>query len=385
MFKSITLTPYLGLMALFINGCGQDYEFIPDNPNVHPGDVTDCKFTRVGDSAFYAYDCNPVFSTTGEDWAGTIKSTAFTVTEVMGHPFYQMWYAGLPSESDSGDFGLGYAISPDGTDWDANGQNPLLEEPGGGAWDGSMMDAMQVVWDPTTEQYVMLYQGYNLDNFPTTWGLGAATSPDGLDWTRLPYNPVVDFTNAGIDDPSWCWPLGLTLGQVAGYTGYVAGSDDFSQKCEVFPINAPDVTSWTPSQNKVYSAGPNGSFDDEGFVSLAIAELDGVHYMFYAGFSGWIDFGTYRTTDNHNLGWATSTDGKNWTRGLIPEARTVSGQDSGAGPIQLREVNTGLVTAVAAHRVDDRIHLWVTDDWDGNQAVGYYLFDPISAAEEDAE
>jgi hypothetical protein len=242
-----------------------------------------------------------------------------------------------------------------------------------------------VVWDPSTDQYIMLYQGYNLGNNPTTWGLGVATSPDGREWSLLPNNPVVDFTSAGVNDPSWCWPLGLTLGQVAGYTGYVAGSDAFTQKCEVYPINASNVSNWNPSQNKVYAAGPNGSFDDEGFVSVAVAELNEVHYMFYAGFSGWIEQGNYRSTDNHNLGWATSTDGKNWTRGLISSAQTVAGQNPSAGPIQLRDLNTGLVTAVAAHRVDDRIHLWVTDDWDGVQAVGYYLFDPVRAAAQDAE
>ena len=375
----------LPLCTAFLASCAQDYEFVPNNPNVFPGDVTDCDFTRVGDSSFFAYDCNPVFSTTGEDWAYSIKSTAFLVTEVMGHPFYQMWYAGIPDGNGGDNFGMGYAISPDGTEWDSNAGNPLLDPPGSTSWDHSMMDAMQVVWDPNTDQYVMIYQGYNLDNTPSTWGLGVATSTDGLEWTRLPYNPVVDFAGGDFNDPSWCWPLGLTLGQVAGYTGYVAGSKDFSQKCEIFPINASDVTNWTPSTNPVYSAGPNGSFDDEGFVSVAIAELDGVQYMFYAGFSDWEEFGTYRTTQNHSLGWATSLDGKNWSRGLVSEARTVAGDNTSAGPLRLRDSETGSVSAVAAHRVDDRIHLWVTDEWDGVQAVGYYLFDPKLAAELDAE
>lgn len=375
----------LPLCTTFLASCAQDYEFIPDNPNVFPGDVTSCEFDRVGDTSFFAYRCNPVFSTTGEDWATSIKSTAFFVTEVMGHPFYQMWYAGIADSAEANSFGMGYAVSPDGTEWDSNSGNPVLDPPGSSAWDYSMMDAMQVVWDPTTDQYVMIYQGYNLENTPSTWGLGVATSNDGLDWTRLPYNPVVNFASDDFDEPSWCWPLGLTLGQVAGYTGYVAGSKDFSQKCEIFPINASDVTNWTPSTNPIYEAGTNGSFDDEGFVSVAIAELDGIEYMFYVGFSDWEDLGAYRTTQNHRLGWATSTNGKDWTRGLVPEARTVSGDNTSAGPLQLRETETGSISAVAAHRVDDRIHLWVTDEWEGVQAVGYYLFDPKLAAEMDAE
>ena len=107
--------------------------------------------------------------------------------------------------------------------------------------------------------------------------------------------------------------------------------------------------------------------------------------MFYVGFSGWEQYDGYATTLDHRLGWATSLDGKTWTRGLIPEAQTVAGQDSSAGPLRLRDVETGEAASIAAHRVDDRIHLWITDEWDGTQGVGYYLFDPIRAANEDQQ
>jgi len=174
--------------------------------------------------------------------------------------------------------------------------------------------------------------------------------------------------------------LGLTLGEVAGFTGYVAGSEGTTDKCEVFPINASDVTNWTPGANKIYSAGPNGAFDDEGVASLAIAQLDGIYYMFYVGFADWEDHITYRTTVDHQLGVATSLDGRNWTRGFIPEAQ-IDGTPTSAGPLNLRPVTTGYISAVAAHRVDDRIHLWITDEWDGVQAVGYFLFDPNHTSE----
>ena len=149
------------MLALLI-ACQQDYNVVAQPPEVDPADITECGFTQVGDTDFYRYDCNPVFSTTGEGWAPTIGSTAFAVTEVVGHPFYQIWYQGIPGEQAQGDYGLGYAVSADGTSWDSYPENPLLSEPADESFDADGMDAMQVVWDPQTEQYVMLYQGYNL-------------------------------------------------------------------------------------------------------------------------------------------------------------------------------------------------------------------------------
>jgi hypothetical protein len=36
----------------------------------------------------------------------------------------------------------------------------------------------------------------------------------------------------------------------------------------------------------------------------------------------------------------------------------------------------GAVGAIAAVTVGSRIHLWITDDYDGAQGVGYFLYDP---------
>ena len=115
---------------LLLAACSTDYELKPGPVDVNPGDVTACGFTRVEDSAFYRYDCNPVFSVaaTGDSWAGDIGSVAFAVTEVLDHPFYQAWYVGAPSASVYGDYGIGYAVSPNGADWESHPANPLLEE-----------------------------------------------------------------------------------------------------------------------------------------------------------------------------------------------------------------------------------------------------------------
>lgn len=354
------------LAFLLLVACEQDYEVVPKAPDVNPGDITECGFTRVEDTAFYRYDCNPVFSTTGEEWADTIRGTTFLVSEVLGHPFYQMWYTGV-SEGAGEAFGLGYAVSPDGTNWTPHKENPLLEEPEDrNAWDADAMDGMAVVWDPEAERYVNLYQGYNLEG-TTPWGLGVATSPDGVEWKRIDANPVVNLQEGIGRVAQWCWPLGLTLGDVTGYTGYVAGATATSG-CEVYRINGRDVSHWEPDSDLVFGAGERGAWDDEGFISLAIATLKGTKYAFYVGFSDWENHGSYRSALYPFLGMAVIEDGV-WRR------------EGGIIPINMTE--EGAVTAVAARTVGSRIHLWVTDEYDGVSAVGYFLFDPEAAAAED--
>ena len=362
LLRSSCVLSLLGLAA-----CEQEYEVIPKPVDVNPGDITECGFTRVEDTKFYRYDCNPVFSTTGEDWADTIRGTTFLVTEVLDHPFYQLWYTGVADASADG-FSLGYAVSPDGTEWTPNEANPLLDEPEDrAAWDADAMDGMQVVWDPATSQYVMLYQGYNLDG-DTDWGLGVAISPDGLDWKRIGSNPVFNLS-VPVEGVYYCWPLGLTLGEVAGYTGYVAGAGS-SGHCEVYRINASSVNNWQPDADVVFPAGERGTWDDEGYASIAIAELEeeGRH-MFYVGFDDWEDHSTYRSAMHPFLGMATMEDGE-WVRE--------------PSPIPINMTEDGAVSAVAARTVGTRIHLWVTDDYDGISAVGYFLYDPEAAALEDS-
>lgn len=349
------------LLPLF--ACNQDYDVIGKPVEVDPGDVTECGFTQVEDTDFYEYDCNPVFSTTGEGWAASIDSTAFAVTEVMDHPFYQLWYTGVPDDGDMGEYGLGYAVSPQGTDWTPHEDNPLLEEPDDDEWDYSSMDAMHVVWDPEERSYLMVYQGLNEDL--QNLDMGVATSPDGVDWERSDDNPVLDLMEHVDGVSGWCWPLGLSLGEVAGYTGYIAGNSGRNDACEVYRINASDETHWETDDEVQLEAGDAGEFDDEGFVSIAVAELDGERYMFYAGFGDWLQNGNYQMSNEHFLGYAIRDDGE-WEK-----------QD---GPVPVNQTDDGMVTAVAASTVGDRIHLWITDlyeiDGEEQSAVGYYLFDP---------
>ena len=301
-----------------------------------------------------------MFTTTGESWAPFVGHTAFHVTQVLGHPFYQLWYVGVLQNSEFGGYGFGYAVSDVGTEWESSPSNPLFDNPTQNEWDQDAMDAMQVIWDADTRQYVMLYQGINLAQ--NSWGMGVATSPDGLGWDFLPSNPVIDLTQPQGGVVGYCWPLGLSKHPVEGFSGYLAGYLTPDGPCEAFRINGINVGTWQATDSQVLPAGQWGDFDDQGFVSLATAKLEETHYMFYAGFGDWEIQAGYKSTRNHFLGMATSSDGISWSK---------TGE-----VIPVHMTSEGMVTSVAAHTVGDRIHLWITDEYDGSTGVGYFLYDP---------
>jgi hypothetical protein len=187
----------------------------------------------------------------------------------------------------------------------------------------------------------------------------------------LPNNPVLDLTSSVGDVQAWCWPLGISLGRTEGFTGYIAGMRAGSTSCELYAIEGSNAGSWTPINDRVLGAGSAGDWDDEGFLSVSTAELGGLHHMFYVGFGRWKNMGSYLQTQEQFLGMATSTDGETWTRE--------------SGPLPITETDVGAIGSVAALTVGERIHLWVTDEYDDVSGVGLFLYDPDRAQSDDGE
>jgi hypothetical protein len=366
------------IVVAALAACKQDFELIGEPPDVDPGDVTECGFTRIEGTDFSRYDCNPVFESTGEDWSGQVGSIGFHATDVVGHPFYQMWYTA--EGTDGSNYKMGYAVSGDGTNWDTHTGNPLLSSQTG-AWDEDIMDGLQVVWDPTGRQYVMTYQGAKLgdpnDPFDAgIWGMGVATSGDGVTWAKHPANPVIDFNDPFVSAThQMCWPMALSAGAGGGFVSYVAASDPLGglfgdPRCDIYAATG-SLSDWTISSVPALAGG--SSYDAAGYTSASVAELDGVQYMFFIGFETWTPAGgNVITATGSNVGLATSTNGTTWVKS--PE-----------NPLPLKfEVPGEEVRAIRAQTVGTRIHLWISDYYEdiGEHAVGYFLFEPGSAAAE---
>ncbi|MCB9673616.1 MAG: hypothetical protein H6737_00785 [Alphaproteobacteria bacterium] len=357
----------LAPLALLLVSCTQDYTIGAQPVQVNPEDVTECGFTEVAfdgtqASLFRRYDCNPVFTDSGEAWAGGVRSTGFHAEVVLGHPFYQMWYTA--DEPSSGSYGLGYAISADGTNWEPQPANPLLTQ-APPTWRASSMDGVTVVWDSDAMQYVLAYQGLNLNTGDN--GLGFMTSDDGQSWVALNADrPVFDLT-VPVNGVRYCWPLALTHTPGEGLRGYIAGGPDQSGVCQVYTIAGSDVNNLAPNNSPVLTAGD--TYDAGGMAAAAVVKLEDTYYMFYTGIKEYVPVpGTnFVAANNTTLNVATSVDGINWVKSPDNPIRDIGVTNQ-----------PSKILGIAAQVVGPRVHLWIDDYYPqlDRRATGYFLYEP---------
>jgi predicted GH43/DUF377 family glycosyl hydrolase len=95
---------------------------------------------------------------------------------------YHLWYTGQTRDRSW----IGYATSPDGVHWRRMSDRPVLSaEPG---WEKEIaVMCPHVLWDDQARLYRMWYSAGE-QHEPNA--IGCATSPDGLQWTRHPANPI---------------------------------------------------------------------------------------------------------------------------------------------------------------------------------------------------
>jgi hypothetical protein len=356
---------------LLLAACASDYQVSSGPVDVNPNDVTECPFSPISGTQFSRYDCNPVFAGTvggeREDWiaAGSgVGSVGFHAEEVLGHPFYQMWYA---TSLRGGGTGLGYAVSGDGVNWTPHPDNPVYESPTSG-WNRDSMAAVSVVWDSTDDRYVLQYQGVNYETQGN--GLGMLQSTDGISWDELNFgDPILELSEE-VGGVRYCWPLSLQHAPGDGFLGYIGGTNGGAsdQKCEVFGYGGEELSAIDPGRQPVLPAGP-GREDQMGVASAAVVKFEDTWYMFYVGFRDWqpIPGTSFITPLDTTLNMATSSDGINWDKSPDNPFLAISNV---TGPSVLGNV--------AAQVVGSRIHLWIDDEYAsvGGSAVGYFLYEP---------
>ncbi len=98
---------------------------------------------------------------------------------------YKMWYAGKTSVS-WGPVAL-YATSTDGMNWVPYSSPVLSPSYNPSVWDSSGVVNPTVYFDGST--YWMWYTGWGGN--PSIYGIGYATSKDGISWTKGSDNPIV--------------------------------------------------------------------------------------------------------------------------------------------------------------------------------------------------
>ena len=222
-----------------------------------------------------------------------------------------MWYTG---DSGSSPARIGLATSTDGVNWQKSAGNPVLSP--NQNWETEGIVVGSVIHDGTF--FRMWYAGYD-----SSWvaRIGYASSPDGITWTKLGSNPILDVGASGSwDDGDVRGPAVIREG--VAYHMWYEGNDGMTSR--IGHATSSDGVSWTKDPaNPVLDVGQTGHWDWLDVYSPHVIVVGGQYVLWYSGETlplAW------------QMGYALSSDGSQWTRGemVVPEGSSGAFDDNSA-------------------------------------------------------
>jgi predicted GH43/DUF377 family glycosyl hydrolase len=202
---------------------------------------------------------------------------------------YHMWYSG---RSQDANFRIGYASSSDSVHWTKRAE-PVLTPGPTGSWDAATVSHCTVLKEGSV--YMMWYRGFGLEG----GGIGLATSSDGIAWSKHPNNPVM--TPSKIDEKGLVYPWVI---RVATEFKMWYSCRSATGPLKICLATSPDGVTWT-KVSAVFAPSTTGW--DAGAPYAPNVLFDGNAYgMWYSGCD--------KNGDKCQIGFATSKDGKSWTR-----------------------------------------------------------------------
>jgi len=224
---------------------------------------------------------------------------------------YRMWHVELTNIPGAA-YRICTAISPDGVQWYTYAKNPVFNGGPSNALD-TQPRAPRVIYDGS--QYKMYYLFQSGDFY----GVGLATSADGLTWHRYPDSTT---TNPSLFTAitAWCdvsfdsakYTMWFSRGWPDSTGGTVSG---------IGRATSADGLHWTEyAGNPVFTA-VKGSWDSTIAGVPAVVRASGTYYMYYIGSGDLVTF---------SVGLATSPDGIHWTRAASKPVMSPQGSWEGS-------------------------------------------------------
>ncbi|MCU0435609.1 MAG: T9SS type A sorting domain-containing protein [Bacteroidia bacterium] len=204
-----------------------------------------------------------------------------------------------------------YATSVDGINWIKYSGNPVLDVSYTGGWDSLGIETPSVIIDstaPPAERYKMWYAGAYFNSY--RYDIGYAYSSDGINWTKYP-NPVLqvgmpaEWDNGFLEGPSVIKEGGIYKMWYCGYDA-IGDGNGTDGKANIGYATSPDGITWTKSSsNPIITTGIN-TWDSIYVQDPHVMKQGNLYYMWYGGGAD-PSFG-------QQVGFATSSDGINWTK-----------------------------------------------------------------------
>lgn len=181
--------------------------------------------------------------------------------------------------------------------WDKYTGNPVLLDGEAGEWDNHSAFIPRVIYHNNI--YKMYYTGRQNDYYQ----IGYATSEDGINWTKDPGNPIIPLGTEGAWDRNRAATQILLINDTLHmwYQCWTPGNDNYS----IGHGYSVDGLNWCLCSGPVLERGGGGVWD-EAFVQGATVLYDGhLYHMWYGGSTN---------EEETMIGYATSSDGINWTK-----------------------------------------------------------------------
>ena len=243
--------------------------------------------TSSNGTTWSKYGSNPVLTPSVSGWDSTHVNYCWVIKDVAT---YKMWYTGTDNADEEQDCQIGYATSGNGTTWTKDAGNPVLSKGGANDWDADFTGWLTVIIDGGT--YKMWYAGYNDSGGYS--GIGYATSPNGISWTK--YNDLSTTSNpyansdpviksgppGGWDDEEIGDPTVVKEGSV--YRIWFFGEGDPGPAERIGYAYSLDGINWRKYDgNPVIMEGSSGKFDEKNVWGPMVLKDENTYKMWYVG------------------------------------------------------------------------------------------------------
>lgn len=256
---------------------------------------------------FVVYDGNPVLSI-GEP--GSWDSGAvFNAQVVLHQGQYHMFYNG--ADAEEGRVAIGHAASDDGRLFTKDSSNPILEGDERGFDAIQVSDGVALVEDGT---WVLYYNASAGPGPGRAIGRATAASPTGP-WSRR-MEPVLRSGEFGAWDGGFITSQSVIRTEEGYVMYYIGGPGQAGQPARIGRAMSPDGLIWTKyddpdtveppfaESDPVLQTGPSDSWDSQSIWGCSVLRTGDGWEMFYAA----------SRANVVQVGYATSTDGIEWTR-----------------------------------------------------------------------
>ncbi len=254
-----------------------------------------------GEMLCLSRDTRPILSASGGSWDRTTSRDPILLMNENGEvekigSQHVLYYTGGAGYLDQR---IGRAVSDDGIHWEKSpSAAPVLDAGDEGSWDEKYV-SMGTVIRMTNGWHRLYYAGRDdYGNF----GLGLATSSDGINFARHSGNPLIMGDQWNTNTGALGVPYVVKLS-----TGQWALMFESNSPFAIYLGLSDDGVTWSPANSgDPVMEGTAGEWDSNGVANPKLFELSPEKYLL--GFNGQAGNAQW------NIGFAYSTDLSNWTK-----------------------------------------------------------------------